>query len=225
MPTITIDNRTVEVPDGATILDAARALGIAIPTLCHMDGLPPSTSCLVCVVRVDGGQRLVPSCATRVREGMVVESETDEVRSARRMALELLLGDHLGDCLAPCQIACPAGMDVALMLRHIEAGDRHEAATVARDALVLPGTLGRICPAPCERVCRRGQLDEPVAIRSLHRGAADADLSADAVTLPDCAPRGRCGTRNWRSACTRTSSTRRSRWLSVSARSCDWASA
>jgi ferredoxin len=188
MPTITIDNRTVQVADGATILDAARALGIEIPTLCHMDGLPPSTSCLVCVVRVDGARRLVPSCATQVREGMVVESETDEVRSARRMALELLLGDHLGDCLAPCQVACPAGMDVALMLRHLAAGDRHEAATVARDALVLPGTLGRICPAPCERVCRRGQVDEPVPIRSLHRSAADADLSADAVTLPDCAP-------------------------------------
>ncbi len=188
MPSITIDNRPVQVPDGATILDAARALGIAIPTLCHMEGMLASPSCLVCVVRVDGGRRLVPSCATKVREGMVVDSETDEVRSARRMALELLLGDHLGDCLAPCQVACPAGMDVALMLRHLAAGDRHGAATVARDALVLPGTLGRICPAPCERVCRRGPVDDPVAIRSLHRGAADADLSADTVTLPDCAP-------------------------------------
>ncbi|HOD82931.1 MAG TPA: 2Fe-2S iron-sulfur cluster-binding protein, partial [Phycisphaerae bacterium] len=52
MPRLTIDNQEVEVPAGATVLDAARQLGIDIPTLCHMPGMPPATSCMVCVVKV-----------------------------------------------------------------------------------------------------------------------------------------------------------------------------
>jgi NADH dehydrogenase/NADH:ubiquinone oxidoreductase subunit G len=103
MPRLRIDNRDVEVPEGATILEAARRAGIAIPTLCHLEGLPPSTSCMVCVVKVRRPDRLVPSCGAPAEDGMVVESETDEVREARRDALELLLSDHLGDCEAPCR--------------------------------------------------------------------------------------------------------------------------
>lgn len=173
-----IDNREVEVPEGSTVLQAARKLGIEIPTLCHREDLPPSTSCLVCVVRIKGAERLLPSCATVVEEGMVVESETAEVREARRTALELLLGDHLGDCLGPCQLACPAGLDVPQMLRAIAAGDTERAASRARASLVLPAVLGRICPAPCERACRRGQIDEALAIRALHRQLGDRELSA-----------------------------------------------
>jgi len=188
MPTITIDGKPVTVDDGATILQAARAAGVHIPTLCHRDGLPPSTSCLVCVVQVDGAERMLPACATAARDGMAVASETEEVHAARRMALELLLGDHLGDCLGPCQVACPAGMNIPLMLRQIAAGAVHDAAGVARTSLVLPATLGRICPAPCEKVCRRAPLDEALAIRTLHRHAADSDLAADSYELPERAP-------------------------------------
>src|SRR5512146_974084 len=108
MPRLTIDNKPVEAPAGATILDAARAVGIDIPTLCFHSSCSPSTSCLCCVVKVNGGGRLLPSCATKAAEGMVVESETAEVRDARRMALELLLADHAGDCFAPCTNICPA---------------------------------------------------------------------------------------------------------------------
>ena len=112
---LTIDGRPVAAPVGASLVAAARLAGIEIPTLCHREGCEPETSCLVCVVRVDGSPRLVPACATTVAEGMTVESETDEIRAARRMALELLLGDHAGDCVAPCQMACPAGMDLSLI--------------------------------------------------------------------------------------------------------------
>ena len=64
MPKLTIDNRPVEVAPGTTVLDAARALGLEIPTLCHLDGFEPSTSCFVCVVKLKGKPGLVPSCAT-----------------------------------------------------------------------------------------------------------------------------------------------------------------
>ena len=128
MPNLRIDNRPVEVPPGATLLDAARRLGIEIPALCFLEGCTPSTSCMVCVVKVRNGGaagdgRLVPSCAARAEDGMQVESETPEVHEARRTALELLLSDHPGDCIAPCQSTCPAHLNIPLMLRQTAGGD------------------------------------------------------------------------------------------------------
>jgi ferredoxin len=177
MPKLTIDNRTIEVAPGTTILEAAKQAGIEIPTLCPLEGCTPATSCMVCVVKRTDNGRLVPSCAARVEDGLAVESETDEVRQARRDALELLLSDHPGDCLGPCQTVCPAHMDIPRMLRAAGAGDSALAARVAREALVLPATLGRICPAPCEKGCRRGDLDAPISIRLSHRRAAETDLA------------------------------------------------
>ncbi len=189
---LVIDHREVEVPDGSTILDAARKLGLQIPTLCHLDGCRPSTSCMVCVVKVKskgGGQdRLVPSCGALAEDGMQVESETEEVRQARTAALELLLSDHLGDCIAPCQRTCPAHMDIPLMIRQIAAGDLRDAiATVKRD-IALPAVLGRICPEVCEHRCRRGRIDDPVAICLLKRHVADVDLASGDPYIPPCKP-------------------------------------
>lgn len=176
MITLTIDNQTIEVPDGATILDAAEKLGIHIPTMCHLKGLKPSTSCMVCVVRVEGVKSLVPACGALALPSMRVTTDSDEIRTARKAALELLLSDHQGDCSGLCQTGCPAGMDIPQMLRHIAAGDTRAAIEVIKRHIPLPAILGRICPAPCEKVCRRGKIDSPVAICRLKRFAADADL-------------------------------------------------
>ena len=184
MPELAIDGKRVTVPDGATVLEAARAAGIEIPALCQRDGFAPSTSCMVCVVKDLRTGRLIPSCTAPAAEGMEIESESDEVREARRRALELLLSDHPADCLGPCETVCPAGMAIPRMIRAIIAGDVRAAAAIARSALVLPATLGRICPAPCEKGCRRAQHDSPLAIRLLHRYAADADLAAGDSDLP-----------------------------------------
>jgi ferredoxin len=94
--------------------------------------------------------------------------------------VELLLSEHVGDCDGPCEVACPAGMDAPRMLRAIMAGDWDAAAATALESLVLPGVLGRICPAPCEKACRRAQWDAAVTIRGLHgqaarRGSVEAD--------------------------------------------------
>ncbi|MBN2216917.1 MAG: FAD-dependent oxidoreductase [Pirellulales bacterium] len=186
MPTITIDNRRVEVPTGATILDAARRLGIDVPTLCHRDGYEPSASCLVCVVKVRGRQRLVPACATVAMDGMEVESETPEVHHARRTALELLLSDHQGDCLAPCQLACPAHMDVPLMLRQIRDGQFRQAIVTIKNDIALPAVLGRVCGKPCEKGCRRAAADGPVAVCALKARMAELDLASDEPYRPSC---------------------------------------
>jgi ferredoxin len=185
---LTIDQRRVEVPEGTTVLEAAERVGIEIPTLCYLKGYAPATSCLVCVVKVRGQNRLVPACGTRAVEGMEIESETDEVHQARRTALELLLSDHVGDCLAPCQSACPAHMDVPLMLRQITAENLREAvATVKRD-IALPAVLGRICPKPCEKACRRAGADGAVAVCRLKQFVADADLASAEPFRPECEP-------------------------------------
>lgn len=188
MPKLTIDHREVEVPPGATVLAAAQKLGIDIPTLCYRDGCAPQTSCLVCMVKLLDTGRLTPSCGTLAVDGMRIESETEEVHKVRRAALELLLSDHLGDCLAPCYFGCPAQMDIPTMLRQIVAGDLRGAIATVKHDIALPAVLGRICPAPCENVCRRSGADGAVAICLLKRYVADADLAGGDPYRPACAP-------------------------------------
>lgn len=177
MVRLTIDNQTLDVPDGTTILDAAWRLGIVIPTLCHWPKQKSLTSCFLCVVNVSGHANLLPACAAVCRDGMVVDASSPEVLSARRTCLELLLSDHVGDCIAPCQAICPAGMDIPRMVRDRAAGRTGNAMAVARKTLALPGVLGYICPAPCEKGCRRAVQDQAIAIASLHRPASLADVA------------------------------------------------
>lgn len=187
MINITIDGRPLSVPAGSTILDAARAAGITIPTLCHLPQHAP-TSCLVCVVRVNNAPRLVPSCATKVADGMSIESDSPDVHLARRTALELLLSDHAGDCLAPCQLVCPAHMHIDRMLHLIAAENFAEAIAVVKQHIPLPAVLGRICPDLCEKNCRRSHHGGAVSICRLKRFVADHDLASPSPYQPAKAP-------------------------------------
>src|SRR5512137_519013 len=170
---ISIDGQSVEVQAGQTVLDAARSGGLDIPTLCYLEKCGPLNSCQVCLVKING--KLVPSCGTKALPGMVVESETEEVHEARRTALELLFSDHVGDCLAPCHRLCPLGLNIPLMLRHIQGGKMPDARATMRAALPLAGVLGRLCHHPCEQGCRRGNWDDPAAIRDMERHVSDVD--------------------------------------------------
>lgn len=182
MPRLRIDGREVEVAPGTTLLAAAGALGVAIPTLCWREGFDCSTSCMVCAVKVTGRARLLPACATPAEEGMEVVTGDEEVRHFRREVLELLLSDHTGDCEGPCRLACPAHLDIPAMLRAVQRGDGATAARLAREGLVLPESLGQVCPAPCEKACRRAHADGAVAIRDLHRAAAWRQRQSEPVT-------------------------------------------
>ena len=172
MPLLKIDNIQVEMPEGSTILEAARKLGIDIPYMCFLEGYEHFTSCMICVVEEKVSNRLLPSCSAPVSEGMVVETKSPEVINARRNALELLLKEHIGDCEGPCRLACPAHIDIPVVLRLIEAGKIEDAALEFKKSVPFPAVLGRICPAPCEKACRRGQHDKPVSIKSLERFAS-----------------------------------------------------
>lgn len=87
---VTVDGKTVVVADGDTLLDAARQLGIEIPTLCFIDTLHPVNVCRVCVVELEGSRALVPSCSRRAENGMVVRTDSERVRHSRKMVLEFL---------------------------------------------------------------------------------------------------------------------------------------
>lgn len=186
MPQLTIDNQQVEVPQGATILDAAQKLGIEIPTMCFLKGCDPSTSCMVCMVKFANNDKMVPACATIAQDGMEIQSDCQDVRLARTTALELLLSDHAGDCMGPCQIGCPAKMDIPQMIRRIADGNLTGAIETIKNDIALPAILGRICPAPCEKVCRRNQLDDALSICLLKRFAADSDLDSNKPFTPKC---------------------------------------
>ncbi len=171
---IRIDGQAADVFPGDTILAAARRIGISIPTLCHVEGFAPSASCFLCAVRIEGRPNLWPSCAMPAAEGMVVVTNSDEVREARKTALELLLSDHAGDCVGPCRTGCPARLDIPAFIARIAAGDQRKAAEIVTDDLTLPASLGRVCPRLCEQRCRQCEVEEALSIRNLHRFTADS---------------------------------------------------
>ena len=187
MPTITLDNHTITVPQGTTLLSAAEQLGIDIPTLCYLKDLEPFASCMLCVVQEMRSGKLLPACSAQAQEGMVIETGNEVVTTARRNALELLMSEHTGDCEAPCRKGCPASMNIPLMLRQIANGEMEQAIRTVKADIALPAVMGRICPAPCEKVCNRAKLDGPVSICLLKRYAADEDL-AETPWIPDCGP-------------------------------------
>ena len=94
-----IDGKKVRVRDGTTILQAAEANGITIPTLCHIKDQLPAGVCRVCVVEVDGSRTLVGSCHTPLSEGMVIHTASPKVTAARKVIVELMLTGHTGDCV------------------------------------------------------------------------------------------------------------------------------
>ena len=98
MVNVTIDNKPVSVPEGTTILDAAKTVGIHIPTLCYWKGINDVGACRVCVVEVEGNKRLPAACNTAVEEGMVIKTNTKAVRDARRANVELILSEHYCHC-------------------------------------------------------------------------------------------------------------------------------
>lgn len=179
-----INNKDIEVPVGTSVLKAAESLGIEIPTMCFNEGFTNHPSCMLCLVKDSKSGQLHPSCALPASNGMEIITDDDEIFNARKEALELLLSDHVGDCEAPCRNACPAFMDIPNMLRLIQQKKYAEALKMVKEEIAIPIILGYICPAPCEKACRRAQLDEAVSICSLKKFVAIDDAENENIYLP-----------------------------------------
>jgi formate dehydrogenase major subunit len=173
---LTIDGRKVAAEPGTTILLSARENGISIPTLCHSEILRPLEGCRICIVRVEGEPKFLPACSTPVRNGMVVTTDSTDIRDTRKLLVEILLREHYGDCVAPCQLTCPAGIDIQGYLALIGRGEYIEALKLIREQLPMPATIGRVCPHFCETQCRRNLVEEAININHLKRFVADYEM-------------------------------------------------
>mgnify|MGYP000238091402 CR=1 FL=1 len=188
---IILDGKNVEGYKGETILEVARRHHIEIPTLCHDNRLKPFSSCFVCVVEVEGKNGMQPSCSTVIQEGMKIHTNNENVRTARKTALDLLVSNHFADCVAPCKETCPAGVDVQGYISLIEKGLYQDAVGLIKQTNPVPSICGRVCVRPCELACRRNFLDEGtgVGIDYLKRFAADKDLlEGESHYKPSVAP-------------------------------------
>lgn len=181
----TIDGRPAQAGPGQTILEAAEAIGVKIPTLCRVGRISKTTSCFVCVVKDSKTGRFMPSCSACPSEGMTIESDSEEVRDMRRTALNLLLSEHSGDCEAPCTIACPAHAKVEEYVRAGREGKFLDALKIIKERIPLPMSIGRVCPRFCEKDCRKNVVGEPVAINEFKRLAADLHYDDYLEELPE----------------------------------------
>ena len=172
---------------GQTILEVTQANGIFVPTLCHLATVKHYGACGVCVVEGKNMPKLMRSCSTLAADGMDINTESARVVQARKVALELLMSDHDGDCKGPCGLNCPAHTDVQGYVKAIANGDDHEAVKIIKEKIPLPASIGRVCPHPCEESCRRQLVEQPLSIAYLKAFAADNDLASEKPCKPEIA--------------------------------------
>ena len=120
---ITINGKLCHCEEGISILQAAMQNGIEIPNLCNDESVKVYGACGLCVVEVENVPKLLRACATVAQDGQVVHTDTQRVRQARKIALELLMSDHEGDCKGPCVLGCPAHRDGGTHGRQMQAAE------------------------------------------------------------------------------------------------------
>ncbi|MFA0013181.1 formate dehydrogenase subunit alpha [Vibrio lentus] len=184
---IVIDGKFRIVEQGQTVLEAAKTCGLEIPSLCGLNKTADKVPCDLCVVEVDG-VGMTRSCELEVSNGLNITTQSKQLTTHRQEALNRIMTDHYADCEAPCQTACPAGVDIQSYLHHIAQNDHIKAIEVIKQTLPMPLSIGRVCPAFCETECRRNLVDDSIAIRQLKRHAADADLAAQESYMPTKKP-------------------------------------
>lgn len=191
MLNLTINGKNITVEEGTTILQAAKDNGIYIPTLCYDDAVKVYGACGLCVVEAEGIPKLLRSCSAKCSDGMVVNTESKRVVQSRKIAMELLMSAHDGDCVAPCQLNCPARTDCQGYVGLIANGEYEAALKLIKNKVSFPASIGRVCPHPCETACRRGKVDEAINIAQLKAFAADMDLNSDSYLPEKNAPTGK----------------------------------
>ncbi|WP_294473477.1 NADH-dependent [FeFe] hydrogenase, group A6 [uncultured Intestinimonas sp.] len=195
MVTLKINDIPVTVPEGTSVLEAARSAGIKVPSLCYLKGVNEIGACRICVVEVKGAKSLVASCVYPVSEGMEVQTNTEKVRHSRQLTLELILSNHRMDCLtcarnAHCELrelAAELGIDAVRyandeLLPRIEDSAPH----LVRDNSKC--VLCRRCTAVCRTTQEVGVIGPNDRGFATHIGCAfDRDLAeVDCVSCGQC---------------------------------------
>lgn len=176
MVNIIIDGNTFKVSQRLTLLKAAEECGITIPSLCNIDGF--HHNCDLCDVEIEH-HGTVKACRIHPTEGMVVTTTSTALIQRRKHALEQILSAPNISCsVPPCQVACPADVDIQSYLYFIATNQPQKAIEVIKKTLPMPLSIGRVCPAFCEAKCQRKLVDGSIAIRQIKRYAADIDLAS-----------------------------------------------
>jgi len=193
--TLTIDGIKVTVPEGTTVLEAARQAGIAIPTLCHDPELSAPGACRLCVVEIQNMRNLPASCVTTAAEGMVVSTCSETVVEARRTILELLLANHPEDCLTCAKSGECALQDYAYQYGVRKAGfagERHDYPLDESNPFIVRDLNKCILCGKCVRAC--DEIQGRTVINFAFRGFATK--VATPMDLPlgesDCVFCGSC---------------------------------
>ena len=169
---IQVNGRPVDAQEGETLLSAVRRAGIAIPTLCHYDGLPPSGACRMCVVEVEGQRGLTPSCAYPVAAGMKVQTHSPRAVDARKTLVELLLANHPDDCLycnrnGDCELQSLAENLGVRRRRYF--GERFPARLDVSSPSIVRDPAKCILCGKCVRVCE--EIQSVAALDFIGRGS------------------------------------------------------
>lgn len=185
---LNINGKEIVTVAGKNILEAALENNIEIPHLCADERIEAYGGCGLCIVEIEGMPKLARACSTPVSNGMVVTTNSKRVVSSRNMALDMLVSTHIGDCKAPCSLGCPAHTDVQGYVGLVANDQPKEALKLIKEKLPLPASIGRVCPHPCEKACRRQLVEDPISIACVKVYAADYDLNDDEVYIPSIKP-------------------------------------
>ncbi len=158
---LTLDGKILEFNEQQTICQLAAENGIWIPKLCTQhDDCDAGSSCMICSVWDVNRQTMIPACSAKAEDNMELESESAQVSKFRRTTLEFLLAEHRGDCTAPCQLACPNSQNIPAIIRLCINKNFEEAAKLVQKECAD-------CGGRCEKACRLGRFDRPIAIKQI----------------------------------------------------------
>jgi formate dehydrogenase alpha subunit len=195
---LTIDGKEVQVEQGSTVLEAVRALGLYVPTLCFDEDMKPFGACRLCIVQIQGMRGLPLSCATPASEGMVVQTETEEIRKVRRAIVEMAIADHPYECLVcdkseDCEllkVARYVGVDKD-RIKRLRRGMQTRPIDTSHPAYDRDLNKCILC-GKCVRACDEIQVTN--AIDFIHRGYKTliAPFGGKPVAQSNCVSCGEC---------------------------------
>lgn len=192
---IEVNNKIIKAKKGETILSALSRNGIKVPTLCHMEDLPPSGACRICVVEVEGQDNLVPSCAQPVEEWMKIKTHSPKVIKARKTIVELLLSNHPDDCLycernGNCELQ-KLSVELNVLERRISGKKGMQKADRSGSSMVRDPKKCILC-GRCVRVCE--EVIGVTAIDFVKRGNRSEITTSfgKGINLSSCINCGQC---------------------------------
>ncbi len=192
---IEVDGRKVQANEGETVLTALRRDGVQVPTLCHMEGLPPSGACRMCVVEAEGMPALVPSCSYPVAPGMKLKTRSPKVLAARRTVLELLMANHPDDCLycsrsGKCDLQ-KLSQELGVSQRRFQGGRSRQDSDVSSPSIIRDPEKCVLC-GKCVRVCE--EIQGVSAIDFVGRGSRSHVGTAfdQGMNVSSCVNCGQC---------------------------------